>query len=228
MFEFFDIQIDVMKRTEKSEMAEVDPRIFHGAIGLVTESGELVEIVHDSMFVFQSNIVGAPRNRKAVDRLNVVEEIGDTLWYIALLVDALDITFKQLVDIDRIPPLNNVPKQLVFQFGIQQVHISSCILMDILKCQIYYNRAFDRERFIQNLSDAVVGIGLVAGGIGTTIEVCTLVNKAKLENRYRDEYTDKQANERDLEQERQVIAMTFEKAQKDLLPLVPQGPELSL
>ena len=229
MFEFFKIQIDVMKRTEKSEMNPCDSRILHGAIGLVTESGELMELVHDAMFVFQSKIAGAPSLRhQPIDRLDVVEEIGDTLWYIALLVDALGITYEQLIELDRIPPLENVSKQLVFQYGIQQVHISSCILMDMLKCQIYYNRPLDRERFIQNLSDALVGVGLLAGGVSTTIEVCTIVNKAKLENRYKDEYSDKQANERDLDQERQVIAMAFEKAQKDLLPMGQQGPKLKL
>ncbi len=228
MFEFFESQIAVMKRTAKSEMNPCDPRILHGAIGLVTESGELMECVHDSMFVVPSKIVGAPPKRKSIDRLNLVEEVGDTLWYVALLVDALGITYEQLVKLDRLPHLEGFPNQIVFQYGVQQVHISSCVLMDMLKCQIYYNRPLDIERFTQNLADALVGLGFIVRGIDTSIEVCVIVNKAKLESRYKDEYTDDQANERDLEQERQIISMAFQKAQKDLLPLKQKGSTLKI
>lgn len=52
-------------------------RLLHGAIGLCTEAGELQDMLKKHLFY------GAP-----LDLVNVVEEIGDLLWYAAIALDA--------------------------------------------------------------------------------------------------------------------------------------------
>lgn len=59
---------------------QVEQNILHAIIGVVTEGGELLEA-----------IIGL-RHGRAVDKINLREEIGDTLWYLALLCDALGTT----------------------------------------------------------------------------------------------------------------------------------------
>jgi len=58
-------------------------RILHAMIGMATETGELQDAVKKHL------IYGKP-----LDLVNVMEECGDTLWYIALALDASGFTFE--------------------------------------------------------------------------------------------------------------------------------------
>lgn len=71
-------------RTETSEFrTEPNPRILHAAIGLCTESGELIDAVKKSTFY-----------GRELDVVNVKEEAGDILWYLAVLFDELGTDFE--------------------------------------------------------------------------------------------------------------------------------------
>ena len=69
-------------RTESSyrfeATGEITPRIEHAAMGMVTEAAELMDAVK------KSKIYGRP-----IDRVNLVEEAGDIMWYLAILADEL-------------------------------------------------------------------------------------------------------------------------------------------
>lgn len=81
--------IEAAKRTESGsteyDAKRVDIRILHGIMGLVTESGELMDAVKKSIFY-----------EKELDRVNLVEELGDIMWYMAILIDALDTSFEEV------------------------------------------------------------------------------------------------------------------------------------
>jgi NTP pyrophosphatase (non-canonical NTP hydrolase) len=57
-------------------------RLLHGAIGMCTESGELQDAIKKHLIY-----------DKPLDNVNVVEEIGDLLWYCALVLDAVGSNF---------------------------------------------------------------------------------------------------------------------------------------
>lgn len=61
--------------------AELDD-LFHGIIGVITETGELAEVVMDFLTI-----------GKQPDLTNVREEIGDVLWYLARLIKWAKTTF---------------------------------------------------------------------------------------------------------------------------------------
>lgn len=67
--------------------------ILHGAIGIATEAGELLEAVIECM------VEGAP-----LDRVNVKEELGDLFWYIAVICDAMGLRFEEIMaaNIDKL------------------------------------------------------------------------------------------------------------------------------
>ena len=69
--------------TESPHYYEQNPRILHAAIGLVTESGELIDAIKKSMFY-----------GKPLDIVNIKEEAGDMLWYLAILFDEIDTDFE--------------------------------------------------------------------------------------------------------------------------------------
>lgn len=58
-------------------------RILHGAVGLATESGELLDGLKKSLFY-----------GKQIDFVNMAEEVGDSLWYLAIICSALGITME--------------------------------------------------------------------------------------------------------------------------------------
>jgi NTP pyrophosphatase (non-canonical NTP hydrolase) len=53
-------------------------RLLHAALGCGTEAGELLDIAKKAL------VQGKP-----VDRLHVIEEAGDLLWYVVLALDAV-------------------------------------------------------------------------------------------------------------------------------------------
>jgi NTP pyrophosphatase (non-canonical NTP hydrolase) len=69
---------------EQEKNARVAARLMHGAIGMATEVGELQDAIK-KLFIYG----------KELDGVNVMEECGDVLWYIALALDAVDCTMEQ-------------------------------------------------------------------------------------------------------------------------------------
>lgn len=59
----------------------INPDLLHAAMGLVTESGELLDALKRRAFY-----------GKALDEVNLIEELGDLMWYIAVACEALGTT----------------------------------------------------------------------------------------------------------------------------------------
>lgn len=77
--------IDGCKRTESTVFNiedKNDERLLHAGIGIVTEAGEFIDAIKKHIFY-----------GKDLDKVNLKEELGDLLWYMAIAVDALETTF---------------------------------------------------------------------------------------------------------------------------------------
>ena len=61
-------------------------RILHATMGLCTESGELTDQLKKHLFY------GAE-----LDRVNLIEEAGDLMWYLAILFDELNTSFEEVM-----------------------------------------------------------------------------------------------------------------------------------
>lgn len=61
-------------------------RLLHAVIGLETEVGELQDALKKSIFY-----------GKPLDKVNMAEEMGDLFWYIAILSDALGVSFEEVM-----------------------------------------------------------------------------------------------------------------------------------
>lgn len=68
--------------------------LMHGIIGKATEAGELLEALLDC---FKADGQG-------IDKINVMEELGDGQWYDAVLAKALGFTFEEVqkINIDKL------------------------------------------------------------------------------------------------------------------------------
>jgi NTP pyrophosphatase (non-canonical NTP hydrolase) len=64
-------------------------RLLHAAIGLATESGELLDMLKKHIFY-----------GKPLDLVNAKEEIGDSMWYTALVIDVLQTTMDEVMTVN--------------------------------------------------------------------------------------------------------------------------------
>jgi len=93
--ELWDIQkimtnkeyIKLAQRTSKPWKKKT--KIRHGVYGLVTESGELLDIFKKHDFY-----------KKPIDYINLQEELGDIFWYLAEICFATGWTFEQIMEIN--------------------------------------------------------------------------------------------------------------------------------
>ena len=61
-------------------------RLLHAAMGLCTEAGE-----------FQDELKRVLFYHKELDRINLIEEIGDVCWYLAVLCDTLEVSLEDVM-----------------------------------------------------------------------------------------------------------------------------------
>ncbi len=66
-----------------------DMNLLHAAMGISTESGEMLDQLKRVIFY-----------GKALDVVNVKEEIGDLMWYIAILIRELDLDFEEILSLN--------------------------------------------------------------------------------------------------------------------------------
>jgi NTP pyrophosphatase (non-canonical NTP hydrolase) len=64
-------------------------KLLHGIMGLDTEQGELMDALKKAL------IYGKP-----IDDVNILEEVGDSLWYQSLILDAIGKTFADAMDVN--------------------------------------------------------------------------------------------------------------------------------
>ncbi len=63
----------------------VTPRIEHAVYGIVTEAGELMADLKKTKIY-----------SKPLDRDHLIDEMGDVMWYMALLADELGVGFEEV------------------------------------------------------------------------------------------------------------------------------------
>lgn len=89
-FEWIDPIKNVSTETVRLPQYEAD--IIHAIVGIATEATELLEALFDKL------------SGKNIDTVNLVEEVGDLMWYQALLLRTLNTNFEQTgaINIDKL------------------------------------------------------------------------------------------------------------------------------
>jgi NTP pyrophosphatase (non-canonical NTP hydrolase) len=78
---------DYIKQAIRTESAKVSfenhERLLHAGIGLATETGEFLDAIKKAVYYGNE-----------LDRVNLKEELGDILWYMAIAMDELGTDFE--------------------------------------------------------------------------------------------------------------------------------------
>ena len=98
-----NVQVPLEKPLEEI----ISLRVLHALLGLNTESAELLECIPKVI------------NGEALDSVNLNEELGDVLWYQAVLVDALQLDLNSTMEVNALKLEKRYKKGFNFE---QAVH----------------------------------------------------------------------------------------------------------
>jgi len=73
-----------MEALKKRIQDEKTIRLLHAALGLSTEAGEVLDVLKKHIYY-----------GKPIDEVNLIEEVGDACWYLAVMLDALSSNFSE-------------------------------------------------------------------------------------------------------------------------------------
>lgn len=181
-------------------------RLLHSYIGMNTEITELFELLVKPKF----------------DLINLREEAGDVLWYVAIALDELkpDLNlFLGKIDAELSKPedsikslLNQIFKKKAFTEALIKATIPAGTLLDMMKKYTYYvsddpsvpKKVIDVEKMVELLGKVVVCIAKILHMNNYQVKESLIINIKKLQGtRYKTgKFTQEEALVRNLDQER--------------------------
>ena len=187
----WDEYVSLSEKTLSTEFyvtAQATKNLLHGAIGLCTEAGEMLHFANQV------------REGTKIDIVNLEEELGDLLWYLAIF--------------DRDIPEYREERKSVFvgEVSMEQIpvffeglSITTSEILDLLKKNIFYGKDIDLEKlatFIAQIQGQIDTICMTFKLSGPDIRE---KNINKLKARYGEKFSEEAAINRDLGKERKTL-----------------------
>jgi NTP pyrophosphatase (non-canonical NTP hydrolase) len=183
-------------------------RVLHANIGIITEVGEILDSVKKSIYY-----------GKEYDFINLQEEIGDVMWYLAILCDEKKVELEKIFNnfnkkyqppfkasnpLEIIPPairINGLANRYAKLTNYSQSPDSSIDEDEILNFFFNGNES-KSENFITALVEPISEIIYLSG---SNLEDICEQNIRKLKKRFPEKFTSDKALNRDLDQEREAL-----------------------
>lgn len=89
-------------------VVDIDPRVFHSLIGVITEASELAEALLIILITGSS------------DDVNILEEFGDIGWYEAIGIDALGGDFEEILNTNIEKLRKRFPEKFTSEHAIER------------------------------------------------------------------------------------------------------------
>lgn len=174
-------------------------RLLHGTVGLVTEIGEIF-VAFDKL---------------EMDFVNFKEELGDIVWYLAIIQSAHGVNPTKLGRIARkfaeaeaaakVPGTNpRTLREVMIEYTTRML-VPATELQDLLKKHIFYGKEIDSAKFDANLAEVLKVIELICIAGGYSLEAIQETNIAKLKARYPQNFSSENAIKRNLDAERKIL-----------------------
>jgi hypothetical protein len=167
-------------------------RLLHASLGLASEAGELIDAV---------------RLRGPLDRTNLIEEVGDLLWYAALADAAAGGGMGAGLWFQSGPPVEADEAMLYVHLMEGHARLSGDIgvLADQAKRALFYGQPWSTTVVREVVRRIVLQLAWMAGYLGSTLATVAAANVAKLRQRYPERFSESQAQRRDLPAERAAL-----------------------
>lgn len=158
--------------------------LLHAVMGILTEVEEVLD-----------NYISQDSTQVNLDPVNILEEIGDITWYLAIVGRMYNLSLPGKVESKFSKPLDIV----------LQINKFSLKLLDMLKKKLYYNKPINDELFVEYTQMVSVLILEYMSYYKINIEESFDINISKLKARYGEKFSSERAINRDLETERNIL-----------------------
>ena len=172
--------------TKSKETSKVDD-FQHSGYGLVTEVGELVDAYKRQRFY-----------KKPLDKVNLLEEVGDTLWYLAIGAYGHDFDLQAVEDKEL-----GETEGLTSEFVLGKLAHHAANVYTLGMC--YSTEVIFEQYATYDLAQILTYLRYLCSIEGIDYDQAKPVNIAKLEKRYPEGFSEYHALNRDLESERKVL-----------------------
>ncbi len=176
--------------TQPQETPNQLARLLHAGTGLTTEVGELKEGLR------KVTLEGEP-----LDLVNIVEEAGDLLWYLALGFSA----FGRPMPTSNFYPRDATHSVQALDRCADSLVCSTGRFMDYLKKRLIYGKPIDAAKATDTLIYTHYTVDHLLAITGHTVEQAMEKNINKLLVRFPDRFTEERALNRDLDAERRAL-----------------------
>lgn len=189
--DFTQYLVTVRNRAAKLDRAD---QIEHAQLGMISEVGEIANLYKRCL------AYGRP-----FDAVNLLEEIGDVIWYFALYCDEQEISMRKLdswtvegaADFEKSKELASRHSDSVILRLLSTGLSAACAQAEL---------DIEDADLLEDLKAAMLLLVVLLHRHGFTIRQCLVVNDAKLTARNKGETFNLQATlERDLDNERAVL-----------------------
>lgn len=171
-------------------------RLLHACAGISSELAELIELE-------ESFSPG-----ETLDRVNLMEELGDILWYIGIASDSLNATEDIASETPFEGELIKHDEDLanhIMQFCLNVGRISGELVDKAVKKSIFYGKKVNDQDLIDHLRHIHQNVKYLLENAGYTLEHAREKNIAKLKARYGEKFSEAAALERNLTDEREIL-----------------------
>lgn len=167
------------------EIKNINDSLFHSAIGIQTEVGEIFE----ALFI----------KKWELDVVNLREEVWDIMWYLAIACKKLD-----YYDIDLSTEFDTNKYDNYTEYAYR-MNFESIELLDSFKKSLFYNKTFDENMLKDRLKNIFLLWWAFVALLWWDLQSICETNIKKLQARYPEKFTIEKAVNRDLETERQIL-----------------------
>ena len=166
-------------------------RFSHGCMGLITESGEIVTELK-RMEIYEKPL-------DAERKKHILEEIGDVMWYVAILLDAIEMDLEMMEDASK-PDLANMPKDDEGLYEASALMLGDHVGRVCREVQlIFVLKEMNEEganRIVTSLAMIISCMTILAERCDSTLELALNDNIAKLQVRFPSAYSNENAEGR--------------------------------
>ncbi len=167
----------VTQRLNNGILNEPKERMSYACMGLIEETGEMVAELRKPLF--KGNF-----HEKPLDLQNIKSELGDLMWYIALMCKNCNINMEELKKYKANSTNIQMPmRERMIQIAINMGQVTGKIVENTRK---KYDINTQKEELIKNMSEQYRNINELAGLLDITIEQILDENIRKVNSRYND------------------------------------------
>lgn len=167
-----------LQRLNKSIEKDKKEQINYACMGLIEETGEIIAELRKPLF--KGNFHEKPLNIEEIK-----SELGDLVWYIALMCKNIEINANQIEIYQKKQNIEEIKhRESLIKLGIELGIISGQIVEE---CQKVYNNQENKKQLIQNINGQYKNIIELGSQLNISMEEILDLNVRKINSRYDDD-----------------------------------------